>query len=224
MSMCHLSTTNRGCSRAGSLISQALALLLCFGGSAHALTVSSTGFQFDNTANFDILTPLVGPSDNRLGTFSFGVIPSLVGYYLTSATITFTARDGDTGPGESDVNDLALALGPVGGGSVTRVTPLLLNDFLNNQTVTEDNTTSFPEGDLLGSQITSLLSGSGGNLLFYLVDLDEGGNRIGFRIQDAPTFSLAFTFAQSTPVPIPAAALLLLSGLGAIGVTLRRRR
>lgn len=225
MSMCHLSTTNRVNAKAGRLVSGTVALLLtCLGGSAQALTVSSTGFQFDSLTDFDLVTPSVGPSDNRLGTFSFGPVPSLVGYYLTSASITFTARDGDTGPGESDVNDLALGLGPGGGGSVTRVTPVLLNGFLNGVNSTATNSATFLEGDLLGSEITSLLAGSGGSLLFYLVDLDEGGNRIGFRIQDAPNFSLTLNFAQSTPVPVPAAALLLLSGLGAVGFTMRRRR
>ena len=208
--------------RPGRAAPLALAALLALPGlaSAAVATVDATGFEFgvsgddlsflttgDGAAELigDFLLPLPGAP--------FPAPGNRDGWVVTGVTVTLSMFDGDTGPGEIDEGNLAARFSD--GGTDVDVTSLILADFGNQVLSTATNSADLTGQPALGVALAELLAGADGRVTFSILDLDEGGNRLNFINADPADFALSFTREQaaSTPVPLPGAALLLLSGL-----------
>ena len=142
---------------------------------------------------------------------------------IDSLTVTLTVSDGDSGPGEFDFNDLTLGLDGIDTG-------LLLNNFLNNNIVTQTLTQLSPA---LQAQILAALQVDG-KLVGTVIDKDADGqitapDFIGFpsangNIQTTLDITGQIPGGGGGNVPLPAAVLLAPLGAGLAGIYSRRFR
>jgi hypothetical protein len=145
---------------------------------------------------------------------------------IDSLTVTLTANDGDTGPGDYDFNSLTLGLDGVDTG-------LKLNGLLNNNLVTVTLTQLSPA--LQAALIAALQDGQ---LVGTVLDATPGnatppGDLIGFpSAQGNITTTLDLVLSGPNlqvnqgppPVPLPMAAMIAPLGAGVAGIYARKLR
>jgi hypothetical protein len=133
---------------------------------------------------------------------------------IDSITVTLTINDGDTATGDYDNGKLFLGLDGVNTG-------LALNDFANNQIVSQTLTQVSPA---VQAQLIAALQD--GKLVGSVIDTNTtpvAGDTIGFPRLVQTTLDIAAQ-GQGAVVPIPAAALLAPLGAGLAGFYSRRFR
>jgi hypothetical protein len=198
----------------------------------YALTINSSAFRFTagNTYPYTGKTQFDPKNEyehdfatvtgnNKVGIFSFSEedINKIIdgNYYAVSVGLTFSMFDGDTaiyppdGSDDVDYGDLVLSLG-----NSTR--SLTFDQFYLNGFPQEDTATvgyDFEIGDdYLAASLAGLVQDSSSDIIFYINDTDEGGNKLFFDDTWAQNFSLSMTF-DTVPVPEPGTLFLMSSGI-----------
>jgi hypothetical protein len=199
----------------------------------HGYTYPATrlGKFLVNSADIASLFPIAG-ADNGLRAVAL------------SLTMAITDLDtnlipGGNPPEESDFEDIifALSLSADDDGSTlirvltnkdgtATIAPQFITGFGNQPLSAEPdvatNTYDLSVAPLLGSNLASLYSSSGGEVWLYLIDTDDTGNNISLAKSLATDFSLTTTFEAAVVVPVPP-AIFLLAGAALTLVTFKRR-
>ena len=133
---------------------------------------------------------------------------------------TFTVFDGDTATeDEPDFGDLFLSLGIPGTSSILEL-PLSLAGFGDQRLDTATNTLDLRDVVTTGLALAAFLSETQGTIRFFILDADEGGNRLTFTDAPEDDFFLSVTLDQRIPEP----ATLALLAMGIFLAAWHRRR
>jgi hypothetical protein len=184
-------------------------------------TVAQSGFLGPQSSPSYPLTGAGTPYDFTGQTNGLNNVTS-----IDSLTVTLTANDGDTGPGDYDFNSLTLGLDNIDTG-------LKLNGLLNNNLVTVTLTQLSPA--LQAALIAALQDGQ---LVGSVLDATPGnatppGDLIGFpSAQGNITTTLDLVLSGpnlqppggGNPVPLPMAAMIAPLGAGVAGIYARKLR
>jgi PEP-CTERM motif-containing protein len=172
---------------------------------ASALTLTSSVAQSGH-AGFAVIYPITGEA-----TFNYTAQNYLLLTSIDSLSITLKIFDGDTAPGDFDVNNLILELDGVDTG-------ITLNGFRNG---------FIDELTITGSPINTaaILSGlqADGRLVAKILDLTPGDNDLNLTSSFQTTLVLESN-TNTNPTPTPEPATLSLLGLGLGGLFMYRRR
>ncbi len=185
----------------------------------------------------------------RLGKFTFdpptlsALFPAAGdpnGYRAVAISVTMAITDLDTNPGDIDYLDVifALSLSPTdNGGTLARIlsnkdggtgiAPQFLTG-LGNQALTDPphvatNVYDLTGAPVLGTDLATKFSLSGGEIWLYLIDTDDSGNNISLAQSDAADFSLTVTFERAAVVPLPPALFLFATVVPGLCALARRR-
>jgi hypothetical protein len=184
----------------------AVGLLGLCGRPAAAQTVSSTVPQF-------VPPPILLSSPTfDVATYNFAGQDYQSLSSITSLSVRLTLDDGDSGGINFDVNDLSFELDGI-------ATGIVLNGFYSNQelTLTFDKTAPANADAILAAlKADGILVGS-------IRDADPGDNQF-MPIASGTTSTLVLNGTTASVNPEPTSVALLLPGLAALGVVLRRRR
>ncbi len=196
----------------------------------NALTINSTDFRFTAGNAYPIANTNFDTGDNyeydfatdtganEVGIFSFNdedILEVINGnYYAVSATLTFTMFDGDTalyddGSDDIDYDDLVLTLGNAS--DTVTFEQFYLNGFPHEDTAAVSYDYEINDYNLAVS-LADLVINSDGEIIFYINDTDEGGNKLFFDETWNENFSLSVTF-ETVPVPEPGTLFLISSGI-----------
>jgi hypothetical protein len=208
-------------------------IIVTFTSPGYALTIYSNGFEYTagntypnpdkywfdkyNIYEHDFATVT---GNNKVGIFSFSTedIQKIIdgNYYAVSIGLTFSMFDGDTanyqdGSDDTDYNDLVLSLG--NSSRSLNFDQFYLNGFPQEKSATVGYDYKI-EDDFLAASLVGLVQDSNGDIIFYINDTDEGGNKLFFKEDWAKDFYLSITFdSPLVLVPEPDPFFLIISGI-----------
>ncbi len=188
--------------------------------------MGSTDFEYLTSPPPNFQTSGNGANE-PIGDFTFPIPPGLFdasgdpgSFVATSLSITFTVFDGDTATeDEPDFGDLFLSLGIPGTSSILEL-PLSLAGFGDQRLDTATNTLDLRDVVTTGLALAAFLSETQGTIRFFILDADEGGNRLTFTDAPEDDFFLSVTLDQRIPEP----ATLALLAMGIFLAAWHRRR
>lgn len=197
---------------------------LALGGMAHATT-----FTFDNIAGGDTY------GDAYVGNFSLEVTDLGGGnvlFQIISAAVSGvdyfirTIFVDDTNPtaftSTPTTNDAAYSVGTVSmtydaGGNLPQGNNVGFSAEFNFDRNTPGNDNAIQQGETAGFVF-------GGNFADIIASLTSGDLSFGIHLQGLPNDKSDSFVTSTTPVPVPAAGLMLIGALGGLGVLARRKR
>ncbi len=106
------------------------------------------------------------------------------------------------------------------------ITPQFITGF-GNQSISDfpdiaTNDYDLSVAPMLGSNLATLISGSGGEIWLYIIDTDDAGNNVSLANSLAADFTLSLTFVNAATVPLPPAVALF--GVALLSLVRARRK